>query len=115
MKITHQGGQSLSCFIKDCTDISYASLHKSSEAILQGIQKGGLLASTAEIPIPTPMCKCHYHIVYNIIKPTQTHCIICEEFVEEAQTKAMLIVTIEVGKELLNDNAMRLPRIHEYM
>ena len=66
----------VSCFIKDCTDIFYASLHKSSEAIVQGIQKRGLLASTAEIPIPTPMCKCHYHIVYNIIKPTQTHCII---------------------------------------
>ena len=56
----------VSCFIKDCTDIFYASLHKSSEAILQGIQKGGLLASTTEIPIPNLLCKCHYHIVYNI-------------------------------------------------
>ena len=33
--------------------------------------------------------------------------------VEEAQARAMLIVTIEVGKELLNDNAMLLPSIQE--
>ncbi len=27
--------------------------------------------------VPTPLCKHHYHIVYNLLQPTQTHCITC--------------------------------------
>ena len=28
-------------------------------------------------PTPAPLCKVHYHIVYNELQPTQTYCVTC--------------------------------------
>ena len=30
-----------------------------------------------EIPIPTPLCKCHYYTIYNLIQPQQNKCPTC--------------------------------------
>ena len=34
-------------------------------------------SSIPTLPIPTPLCKHHYHLIYNILQPTQTHCPTC--------------------------------------
>ena len=38
---------------------------------------GELRSSESQIPVPPPLCKHHYHQVYNYIQPTQTHCVTC--------------------------------------
>ena len=43
------------------------------EAALEAIG----LQTLADIPVPTPLCKQHYHQVYNLLQPTQTNCLNC--------------------------------------
>ena len=67
----------VTCFVRLCAVDTFTSLNKPAEVVFGAFQKGELQASTTQIPIPTLLCKHHYHMVYNIINPTQTHCVTC--------------------------------------
>ena len=41
------------------------------------IVKLGLQCTSPTVPVPSPFCKHHYHMVYNEYKPTHTHCKTC--------------------------------------
>ena len=69
--------KNVTCFVRLCAVDTFTSLNKPAEVVFGAFQKGELQASTTQIPIPTPLCKHHYHMVYNIINPTQTHCVTC--------------------------------------
>ena len=65
------------CSVKNCTDKVFASLHKATETDIEKAFDTCNLQSLDPIPTPTPLCKHHYHTVYNLMHPTQTHCVMC--------------------------------------
>ena len=69
-------GCSSYCFVKDCNSISFTqtSLCSSSDdlKIIHGIE-----FTTECIPIPTPLCKNHYHVLYDALQSRRKHCITC--------------------------------------
>ena len=36
-----------------------------------------MLCIPSNVPIPTPLCKHHYHLIYNTLQPKQSHCPTC--------------------------------------
>ena len=64
------------CCIHQCSNEVFASLNKTSEQVQDAAESSGLKCPPT-VPIPAPMCKHHYHLVYKFLKPTQTHCITC--------------------------------------
>ena len=66
-----KGGTRPKCCISNCHATSFAtSKIATSEQISQ-------IFPCSNIPCPTPLCKWHYHSVYNTIQSEQTHCFIC--------------------------------------
>ena len=66
------------CCVSECTEVTLASLSKPKELIHNAFQQAELQAFNEEVPSPTPLCKRHYHIVYNSIQPSrQTSCTTC--------------------------------------
>ena len=66
------------CCVHGCENRVYASLHKStSEDIEQIFSSCGLEAKHPSIPVPVPLCKHHYHLVYNRLEPRQEHFVTC--------------------------------------
>ena len=64
------------CVISGCGNDSFASLHKPTmESIQQALATLGLESSHSTVPMP--LCKEHYHAVYNAIYPTQFYCVTC--------------------------------------
>ena len=57
--------------------VSQASDESDDSDWLSAMSEAGLELET-EIPISTPVCKHHYHMVYNHTKPTQFNCAICK-------------------------------------
>ena len=54
------------CCVVECKDTVFSALHKtSSQEIEQLFISCGLRSTTPSIPIPTPLCKHHYHLIYN--------------------------------------------------
>jgi len=53
------------CCVIDCTDNVFVSLHKGSDLLQFAFEAGELRHCECEVPIPSPLCKHHYHSVYN--------------------------------------------------
>jgi hypothetical protein len=76
------------CCIAQCPEIAMASLHKaSSEQLQSALETVGLECFAPEIPTPTPLCKHHYHLIYNLVQPTQTHCVTCGTSLKHSSPK----------------------------
>ena len=75
------------CCIQQCSNTVFASLHKTSEQVQSAIQSGGLKCSLSTVPTPAPLCKHHYHLVYNLLQPTQIHCITCGMSLKHSNTR----------------------------
>ena len=65
---------SQTCCIDECKQVVFSSLQGQTESVLRGL---GLKSKVSPIPIPTPLCKHHYHMVYNKLYPVQRHCVTC--------------------------------------
>ena len=66
-----KGGTRPKCCISNCHATSFAtSKIATSEQISE-------IFPCSNIPCPTPLCKRHYHIMYDAIKSKQTHCFTC--------------------------------------
>ena len=65
------------CCVLDCTDVTFASLNKSKELVQSAFDQGELHTCSDETPIPTPLCKHHYHLVYKLIQPSKLNCTTC--------------------------------------
>ena len=66
-----KGGTRPKCCISNCHATSFAtSKIATSEQISQ-------IFPCSNIPCPTPLCKRHYHSVYDTIQSKQTHCFTC--------------------------------------
>ena len=61
------------CCIAGCPHSVFASLHKASLNQLQSaFDTADLKCICSEIPLPTPLCKHHYHLIYNTIQPVSS-------------------------------------------
>ena len=64
------------CCVKNCNSISFTQTNMcSSSNELKCID--GIEFTTECIPIPTPLCKNHYHVVYDALQSRRKHCITC--------------------------------------
>ena len=63
------------CCILQCSESVFVHARlATSEQMQAALEQAGLQSS---IPVPTPLCKHHYHSIYNLLQPTQTNCITC--------------------------------------
>ena len=65
------------CIVKCRGNASHCSEIAGSDEMASLLLKAGLECKSATVPVPTPFCKQHYHLVYNLHRPTQTHCKTC--------------------------------------
>ena len=64
------------CCVLDCKNNVHAlSKMGSTEEIKATFEEAQL--QYVSISTPTPLCKVHYHIIYNLMQPRQTHCSTC--------------------------------------
>ena len=83
-----EGHRKNMCCIAQCPEVAMTSLNKaSSEQLQSALETAGLMCFTSEIPIPTPLCKHHYHLIYNLVQPTQTHCVTCGTSLKHSSPK----------------------------
>ena len=69
-------GCSSYCSVKDCNSISFTQTSLCSNSDDLKITHG--IEFTNEcIPIPTPLCKNHYHVLYDVLQSRRKHCITC--------------------------------------
>ena len=69
----------IQCCIPECNKEVFVHSKIASHEQIQSIAHtiGCAALSNMLIPVPTPLCKRHYHLIYNAIQPTQTHCYTC--------------------------------------
>lgn len=61
-----------------CTHKVYASTQMASKEALTAILQAQGLQHHDDIPVPTPLCSHHYHLVYNLLNPPrQMNCAVC--------------------------------------
>ena len=76
------------CSISLCKQNVFVSLKKAtSEELKMTLASAGLQCTITEVPIPTTLCKHHYHLVYNMLQPSQTHCVTCDVSLRHSKTK----------------------------
>lgn len=66
------------CCVVGCDNVVLALLNKPLHSIQKALQQASLRTCNDDIPIPVPLCKHHYHLVYNILQSSQTHCGTCK-------------------------------------
>ncbi len=74
------------CCIKECKNIVFVSLHKTTTEDLDKVLQALALESSIST-LPMPLCKQHYHTVYNQLHPTQTHCSTCKVSLRHSSPK----------------------------
>jgi len=47
----------------------------SNEQMQAALKLAGQKCTSDTVPVPVPLCKHHYHLVYNLLQPAQTKCI----------------------------------------
>jgi len=67
------------------------------------LKLAGLKCTSDTVPVPVPLCKHHYHLVYNLLQPTQTNCITCGIFLRHATPGPRLCLKSEVIEKDLKD------------
>ena len=66
------------CCISDCNESVFAcSRMANSETLRSAMDAAGVECSVNDLPEPTPLCKQHYHMIYNVLQPPQTNCVTC--------------------------------------
>ncbi len=68
-----------SCCLPGCSEPVFAHSRVASGDQLHSIAHtiGCSPLSVQNIPIPAPLCKVHYHLIYNVLQPTQINCPTC--------------------------------------
>jgi len=65
------------CCISSCNEQVYARSKMASKERMMAILQEQELHYVDEVPVPTPLCRHHYHRVYNLLQPTHTNCSAC--------------------------------------
>ena len=70
-------GDKEKCCISNCRENVFTRGRLGSIQQIEAALEAIGLQTLADIPVPTPLCKQHYHQVYNLLQPTQTNCLNC--------------------------------------
>ena len=65
------------CCLPGCTEPTFSHSKMATQEQLGLIAHTLGCSSLPTLPIPTPLCKHHYHLIYNTLQPTQTQCPTC--------------------------------------
>ena len=58
------------CCILQCSESVFVRGRlATSEHMQAALEQAGLQSSSNSIPVPTPLCKHHYHSIYNLLQP----------------------------------------------
>ena len=63
------------CCVRNCNQLSFAQASMCSSDELQSIQD--IHFQSEPVPIPTSLCKSHYHVVYDALQTRHKHCRTC--------------------------------------
>ena len=67
------------CCVDGCKEhVIACSKMITEEKSAQRFEDAGLVCSSHTIPVPTPLCSHHYHLLYNRLHPTPTNCSTCD-------------------------------------
>ena len=69
-----KGGRKTNCCIPSCSNTAFV---KSKIATNEQTVHILRLETEEDIPYPTPLCKQHYHVIYDALQNKQTHCCTC--------------------------------------
>ena len=71
--------KSVLCCVDGCKEhVIACSKMITEEKSAQLFEDAGLVCSSHTIPVPTPLCSHHYHLLYNRLHPTPTNCSTCD-------------------------------------
>ena len=73
-----KSGKAVVCCVQGCKEhVIACSKMITKEKSTQLFEDAGLECSSETIPVPTPLCSHHYHMLYNRLHPTPTNCSTC--------------------------------------
>lgn len=75
------------CCISSCNEQVYARSKMASKERMMAILREQELHYVNEVPVPTPLCRHHYHRVYNLLQPTHTNCSACGISLKHTQSR----------------------------
>ena len=99
------------CCVLDCdenTKHTCSSINRDELELL--FHKVGVKCKSIITPVPTPQCKYHYHLFYNLHQPTQTNCVTCTAALKHS--KARVCPQPKVVQEYLNHSTGFKGQIH---
>ena len=68
-----------SCYIKHCKENVFVTSNMADAEVLKcTLNECSLECTSSTVPIPTPLCKHHYHVTYKHLQPQQSNCSTCE-------------------------------------
>ena len=76
-----------SCVVDNCPNEVFVSTKVMDRAQISTAVEYTKLSITGDIPFPTPLCKSHYHALYNTLKPTCTNCKACGVSLRSRQSR----------------------------
>lgn len=77
--------KSSDCCVVNCSSTVIAtSAVATSDELLHAFESTGLKCGSEIIPFPTPLCKSHYHLVYNALQSRQKRCATCGSHLKQS-------------------------------
>ena len=73
--------EAIKCCVPECRNAAFVQSKIASTDQIASI------LGYMNAPCPTPLCKHHYHVVYNAIQPRQTHCCTCGSSLRTGPTR----------------------------
>ncbi len=71
-------GMKCNCCVRNCSDAAFVSTTlASSDQMKDAFDSTSLKCASEVIPIPTPLCKYHYHVIYDVLHSVQRQCATC--------------------------------------
>ncbi len=78
----------VTCCVLECIEDAFASSRMATmENMVALFTNANLRCSSDTIPVPTPLCTYHYHLLYNQLHPTQTNCSTCGSSLKHANPR----------------------------
>jgi hypothetical protein len=83
-----QANKPLQCNIVGCDEFAKHNSNISCRVNFDStLVMAGLELKSADIPSVIPLCNHHYHEIYKVYQPTQTHCVTCNMWLKRSNTR----------------------------
>ena len=79
---------SMKCCMLGCDVPSFVQSKIASQEELNSVAHTTGCTLPSDVPIPTPLCKHHYHLTYNTLQPQQSNCPTCGSSLRTTHTRS---------------------------